>query len=481
MKWIEDAIRNLEASLHPVPCELNALDWKSGLSPKSERLAQHMSAFANNEGGGFFAFGVNNDATRCEIDQKTADDIVTKLGNIAKNNLFRPIKIEHILKDFEGSPVLFVHVPEQPDKPIYLRGGDIYDSYYRSAGSTHKMPRQMVANMIAKSQGVSFEMMAAKENISADEISKLINVREFFRMIGKPMPEDAAKIAEQCSNYNLCENNGERWNITNLGALLFAYDFRDFRHLEFKYILVRQYEGTNNRNLISEKFFYEGYAVSLSKIVEHTMSLLPKKEIIQKAQRENIPTYPEVAIRELAANMQIHQNFEISGMSNTIEIFTNRLTITNPGAPLIDTDRFIDMPPKSRNEKLAQAMFLFNLCERRGSGMDRAVEGIEKLCLPAIKVEKGDEFTRVSMYPQKDYTQMTKAEKVLACYQHACLLNEDGLQLTNQSLRERLGISKNNSATASRIISEAVDLGLIKPFDQEGGSKKFSSYIPFYA
>ena len=41
--------------------ELNDMDWKSGLSDKSERLAQHISAFANYTGGGFMAFGVAND------------------------------------------------------------------------------------------------------------------------------------------------------------------------------------------------------------------------------------------------------------------------------------------------------------------------------------------------------------------------------------------------------------------------------------
>ena len=47
MSWKEDAIKNLHNSLHPVKVELNEFDWKSGLSEKSERLAQHISAFAN--------------------------------------------------------------------------------------------------------------------------------------------------------------------------------------------------------------------------------------------------------------------------------------------------------------------------------------------------------------------------------------------------------------------------------------------------
>ena len=49
MDWKENAIKALQDSLYPVPTELNELDWKSGLSCKTERLAQHISAFANNK------------------------------------------------------------------------------------------------------------------------------------------------------------------------------------------------------------------------------------------------------------------------------------------------------------------------------------------------------------------------------------------------------------------------------------------------
>ncbi len=42
----------LEESLSPLPQEMNKLDWKSVLSGKSKKLAQHCSAFANQGGGG---------------------------------------------------------------------------------------------------------------------------------------------------------------------------------------------------------------------------------------------------------------------------------------------------------------------------------------------------------------------------------------------------------------------------------------------
>ena len=244
---------------------------------------------------------------------------------------------------------------------------------------------------------------------------------------------------------------------------------------------MRQYKGNNNLHLSSETFFHEGYALSLDKIVAHIMSLLEKTELIRTPFRENKYPYPEVSIRELVANALIHQNFDIQGMTLSVEIFGNRLTITNPGVPLIDTNRFIDMPPKSRNEKVAQSMFLFNLCEKRGSGMDRAVAGVEEMRLPPIKIERSEDFTRITLYPERKYLDMSKTEKIQACYQHACLLFEDGTKMTNLSLRERLSIGKNNSAVASRIINDTINAGLIKLADESSGSKRYSAYIPYYA
>lgn len=81
----------------------------------------------------------------------------------------------------------------------------------------------------------------------------------------------------------------------------------------------------------------------------------------------------------------MHQDFDICGISIAIEIFSNRIVITNPGAPLNDINRLIDLPPNSRNEKLAEHMFLLGFCERRGSGIDRAVAAIEEMHLPAAK------------------------------------------------------------------------------------------------
>ena len=151
--WKECALDALHKSLYPVPQELNEIDWKGGLSNKTERLAQHLCAFANLKGGGVLVFGVNDDATFEELTKKTIEDTTKTLGNIAKNNLAWSIQLEHAVLDFEGHPLLFIRIPEQQNKPVYLRGRDIYEAYIRSAGHTVKMSREQVHEMLAQSHG----------------------------------------------------------------------------------------------------------------------------------------------------------------------------------------------------------------------------------------------------------------------------------------------------------------------------------------
>ena len=478
MEWKEKAVKILRDSLYPIPSELNELDWKSGLSDKTERLAQHISAFANMKGGGILVYGVHNDGTCFSMIKEDIDKIIQTLGNIAQNNLVYPIQLEHSVVEYEGQNLLFVYIPEQADKPVYLRGKDIYTAYHRSAGQTVKMSKNQVKALIATSQGIIFEQQVAKDGLSRDEVLKLLNYRALYRILDKNIPQSADAIIERLADYHLCTQEGDTWSITNLGAILFANGLHDFQNMKGHEVVVRKYVGTNNRQQEFEQHGVFGYAVGFEGLVDFIMRSTSTELIDVK--REAIPTYPRVAIREFIANALVHQDFGITGMPVTIEIFSNRLSITNAGAPLNDINRLIDLPPQSRNEQLAQMMFTLGICERRGSGIDRAIAAIEKMYLPPVKFTKSEQHTRVFLYPQKNLKEMTKQEKISACYQHACLVYEDGRSINNQSVRERFELTKNDSSIASRIISDTVDAGLIKPADIETASKKYMTYIPFY-
>lgn len=478
--WIDKAKSLLRDSLFPVPAELNSLDWKSGVSPNNERLAQHISAFANYNGGGVFAFGVNNDATLASVSKEEADFIITKLGNIASNRLNIPIQLEHTIEDIEGHSILFVYVPEQIEKPVYLKGGTIYDSYYRSSGQTRKMTSEQVRSMIALSQGLPYEFMIAKKGLSTSMVLSLLDFNKFLELSKKNLPKELDTVVSMMADYHLCEVVSEGWAITNMGALLFANNLSDFTNLSGKAIIIRKYTGNSNLELDFETKSSKGYAVELEDLVELISNSTQGREIIEGGIREQKQIYPKVAIREILANAMVHQNLFEIGMSVTVEIYQDRIAITNPGSCLNDITRIIDLPPHSRNEKLAEALFLFGICEKRGSGMDRTVAAIEEKCLPPIKVTSSEIHTRVFIYAPKKWTKMTSEERVQACYQHTCLLYERNQAMNNQSLRERLGMERRATAQASRIISDTVQRKLIKPENAQNESKKMASYIPFY-
>ena len=90
--------------------------------------------------------------------------------------------------------------------------------------------------------------------------------------------------------------------------------------------------------------------------------------------------YPEMAIRELTVNMLIHQGFAEQGFP-MVEIYSDRIEISNLGLPLISVKHFIDKY-QSRNDSLADIMRRMGICEEKGSGMDKTIFIIELYQFP---------------------------------------------------------------------------------------------------
>ncbi len=167
----------------------------------------------------------------------------------------------------------------------------------------------------------------------------------------------------------------------------------DFSHLSRKAIRIVAYESRNKLETRYEKLWESGYTSQFEDLVKIVSSMLPRHEKLTVALRAEIPDYPPIAIRELLGNALIHQDFTISGAGPMIEIFVDRIEITNPGLPLVETIRFIDSPPRSRNEAQASLFRRFGICEERGSSIDKVIAHVEKHRLPPPLCETVGDFT----------------------------------------------------------------------------------------
>lgn len=326
-----------------------------------------------------------------------------------------------------------------------------------------------------------FEEGVATERVSAADVLRLLDYPTYFDLLERPLPANRDRILAALADDRLirsCDAGG--WNISNLGAILFAKRLDAFHALRRKAIRVIQYRGTGRTETLKEHEGSKGYASGFAGLIGYINNLLPSNEVIEQALRKTVPMFPELAVRELVANALIHQDFFVTGAGPMVEIFADRIEITNPGEPLVDTQRFVDTPPKSRNEALASLMRRFRICEERGSGIDKVIFQVELFQLPAPLFEAPQGFTRTVLFAHKSLTAMNKADRVRACYLHACLKCVMRDYLTNASLRERFGVKERNKAAVSRYIREAVEAGMIKPFD-EGAARKLMKYVPFWA
>ena len=159
--------------------------------------------------------------------------------------------------------------------------------------------------------------------------------------MGLPLPNNIQGIIDRFLSERFITKDLFGYGITQLGAILFAKNLNDFSGLNRKAIRVIVYNGKNKIETIRERIGEKGYAVDFENTIDWINGQLPANEEIGKALRREVRMYPEIAIRELFANAIIHQDFSEQGFP-MVEIFSDRVEISNPGLPVINIDRFID-------------------------------------------------------------------------------------------------------------------------------------------
>ncbi|MCX6731074.1 MAG: putative DNA binding domain-containing protein [Candidatus Roizmanbacteria bacterium] len=327
----------------------------------------------------------------------------------------------------------------------------------------------------------SFEKMIAVEGVSDDSVLKLLDYPSYFKLTEQPLPQNKQEIITQLIKEDFVTRAPTGFNITNLGAVLFASSLSEFESIKRKQVRLIIYKGRDKIDALQEIQGDKGYSVGFSSLIKFLMDRLPTNEILKDSIREEIKMFPEIALREVIANALIHQDFDMHGTGPVIELFENRIEITNPGNTLVQIDKIISDPPISRNEKLASVMRRLGFCEERGCGIDRVINLSETYQLPPPEFETTNVFTKVTLFAYKPFVKMSSEEKIRATYQHCVLKYITKEPMTNSSLRKRFSIKESNYPIASRIIREVLDLGLIKLMDASNKSKKDSKYVPSWA
>ena len=317
-------------------------------------------------------------------------------------------------------------------------------------------------------------------DLDAEEVVDRLDTQAFFELMKQPYPSDRASVLARLQEHRLIDQIGGQYSIRRIGGLLLAKRLEDFPDLARKAPRVVVYTSTSKLDTRIDQTGQRGYAAGFQGLVTFITQQMPQNEVIENALRKKVKLLPENSVRELIANSLIHQDLKVGGAGPMIEVYPNRIVISNPGEPIVKVDRFID-GYQSRNERLADFMRRMSICEERGSGIDRVVHEAELFQLPAPRFQNDSQRTMVTVYGPKPFDEMDRDDRVRACYQHCALKWVLTEHMTNQSLRERFGLVENKAAIASQIIAATIEAGMIKPDDTVGPSRKFARYLPFWA
>jgi predicted HTH transcriptional regulator len=481
-----DYLISILHELRKLPKETEWVEFKHN-NDNPEEIGEYLSALANSAAllgkvKAYLVWGIDNHShdvigtsfkpSKAKVGNEEMESWLLRLLLPKINFRFHPLMVD-------GHRVVMLEIGAAFRHPVQFKNTEFIrvGSYKKKLKDFPEKERELWRFF----DRTPFESEIAAENVSAEQVLRFLDYPAYFELLSLPLPEGRDGILKALeADDMLCAAKGGKWHITNMGAVLFARQLSDYRQLKRKAVRVILYKGEGRVETIREQEGTKGYASGFEGLIGYVSNLLPSNEVIGKALRKEVPMFPELAIRELVANAIIHQDLHATGTGPMVEIFSNRMEITNPGLPLVKTDRFLDSPPKSRNEALASFMRRIGVCEERGSGVDKVVFQTELFQLPAPLFETTDEHTRAVLFAHRELRDMGKDDRIRACYLHACLKYVQRDFMTNATLRERFGIENKNSAIASRIIKETLGVQLIRAYD-EGASKKFMKYVPIWA
>lgn len=242
-------------------------------------------------------------------------------------------------------------------------------------------------------------------------------MQNYFDLKKRPYPSTRKEVVDTLVQKGFVRLEGNAYAITHLGALVLAKRLSDFEGLGRKAVRVLVYDGISKAKVKGGKDTVEtrGYAAGFEALIYliYNESAL---EDMSTAMRRTTHAYPKKAIREVLGNALVHQELTERGTGVTVEIFDDRIEVTNPGLPILPVDRFID-ENQSRNEKFADALRQLGICEERGHGMDAVVAEIEGAQLPPLPMQAGQQSH------DRDPLPLQAATKPHARRTHACRLS----------------------------------------------------------
>lgn len=423
--------------------EMQRLELKESFGAECIETA---CAFANAHGG-YIVLGVDNNGnlSRLPLRFEALRDYENRIATATEPSV--AVDAEKVA--FRGGEVVVLKVPENPLKPVAVKGR----SFVRKGSVNHQMTPAEIAEAHLKSTGASMDAVFVPGATRADLDMAL--VRDYMAKAvasGRRsfLPDEDPWLVLRKLQFVRSETE-----ITRAACLLFARE----PQLLFSQAIVHAGAFRDEGALILDGVDVDG---NIQNQIERTIDFIRRNirrsiVVTGKAEHDRVWEYPVEALRETVTNAICHRDYA-SPHDIQIKILEDRLVVISPGLLPFDMDlETLENPEhgsRPRNKLIAQAFYDMHLIEHYGSGIRR------------IKDECAKNGNKPPAWSQNYGSFITVYES---------RLNEDELANEPQSLEN--GRTTPHPAAGSEGINEVVSEADNKPDNKPDNNRTLDNII----
>lgn len=433
------------------------LEFKLSLPSKASDLAEEVCAFAN-AAGGTLLIGVDD---KGKIAGVSMDNTArSRLQNILKS--IEPeyhAKIEEV--QLQGKAVLCIQCESGDQKPYTVSGAIII----RNGPNSEKITSvQRMRDFFQQSDRLFFDEAPCHNFKYPDDFDSNY-FSSFARYSGISASLDTETILENLKLF------ADKKHFKNGAVLFFAREPRKF----FEWATTRciLFKGTDKSHIIDDKIFDGNLVNQYGEALKYIYSKLTVEYQIKDAgPRKEIWELPDVAIKEALLNALSHRDYYERGARIAVEIFDDRVEISNPGG-LVNSIPKSDFGKRSlsRNPLIFGLFLRLNMAEQIGSGINRMRDAMLDAGLEEPVFNTEGMFAVIFYRPVGFEKWSNTWEAFLNAGQVKILKAiHENKKITKHELSNNTGQSK---ASVDRHVEHLKSLGILS----RGGSRKAGEWV----
>jgi ATP-dependent DNA helicase RecG len=336
----------------------------------TEKFCKAICAFANDMPGsrlpGYLFVGVDKQGrpTGATIDERLLESLRGHRGN---GNII-PVPDMHVFKAaIEGVDFAVVEVqpsdmpPVRYKQTVWIRTGPSADR------ATSEQERRLEERRVDRSR--TWDMQACREASLDDLALELFTLNYLPRAVSREvLTENARTAEEQLGSLRLYHRKLDV--PTNAAVLLFGKDPLSF--FPGAFVQYVKYNGRTQADAVQREQRFAGDLVNVMGTLDRLARDLANKRPLRQDDLTDVTVadYPDIALHELFTNAVIHRNYDGSTTPVSINHFSDRIEIHNPGSLYGDLtkDQFPD-GTAYRNPVLAEAAKTLGFANRFGRGI----------------------------------------------------------------------------------------------------------------